>query len=88
MLHCKIARSLYGERPGVSNATIMSKQLAISAAFSVFAMAAFALFATVGDSQRLTGAEVAGNGTGAPIRIEAPADLQLPDLPAMPRLGG
>lgn len=64
----------------------MSKQLALSAAFSVFAMAAFALFATTGDSQRLTG--VAENLAGAPIQIEAPADLPLPDLPAAPRFGG
>jgi len=35
----------------------MSKQLAISASFSIFAMAAFALFATPQDSQRLFNAQ-------------------------------
>mgnify|MGYP006870681020 CR=1 FL=1 len=64
----------------------MSRQLAISSAFSVFAMAAFALFATMGEAPRQ--ADIARNATGAPIEIEAPADLQLPDLPALPRLGG
>ena len=58
----------------------MSKQLAISAAFSVFAMAAFTLFATSGDMAS------ARNGmTGAPISVEAPAfSFKLPELQDLP----
>ncbi len=57
----------------------MSKQLAISSAFSVFATAALALFAAAGgppaDHESMT---------GAPISIEAPA---LPAaMPALPIL--
>jgi len=59
----------------------MSKQLAVSSAFSVFAMAAFALFAAAGgartDSQSIA---------GTPIMIEAPALPQLPAMPALPFL--
>ncbi|WAT17688.1 hypothetical protein OZN62_12330 [Aurantiacibacter sp. MUD11] len=46
----------------------MSKQLAISAAFSVFAMAAFVLFATPDASQGL-----AVTHTGATAHAAAPA---------------
>jgi len=63
----------------------MSRQLAVSAAFSVFAMAAFALFASAGESPRQPAA--AGIIAGAPIEIEAPIELTLPGLPALPRLG-
>ena len=61
----------------------MSKQLAISSAFSVFAMAAFALFATPGgDGAR---AQLAPETiTGTSIAIEAPAILQLPATPSLP----
>lgn len=51
----------------------MSKQLAISAAFSTFAMAAFALFATAG--------AVAGpryGASGAPAAFAAPAYVSAP----------
>ena len=55
----------------------MSKQLAISAACSVFVMAAFALFAT--DEGARTQQETA---TGAKTVISAPAfDRHLPALP-------
>jgi len=60
----------------------MSRQLALSAAFSIFAMAAFAIFATVKDSG------YAGEGaSGAPMNVEAPVDLsRLPRLPSLPVL--
>jgi len=55
----------------------MSKQLAVSAAFSVFAMAAFALFATP-DHARMSAQKV----TGANAYASAPAlDRHLPALP-------
>ncbi|MFC3097956.1 hypothetical protein [Alteraurantiacibacter palmitatis] len=50
----------------------MSKQLAVSAAFSVFAMAAFALFATPLTGFGLTG--LGGNEKGAPAYASAPLD--------------
>lgn len=57
----------------------MSKQLAISAAFSVFTMAAFALFATAGGTAGqivpAPGSSWAEEIAGAPIAIEAPANL-------------
>jgi hypothetical protein len=53
----------------------MSKQLAISAAFSTFAMAAFALLATpVTDLAALDG------NAGAPSSLEAPAFADLPAI--------
>ncbi|WEK47913.1 MAG: hypothetical protein P0Y56_06350 [Candidatus Andeanibacterium colombiense] len=57
----------------------MSRQLAISAAFSVFATAALALFAANG------GPEAAHEKlTGASTFVEAPAELtQMPKLPAL-----
>jgi hypothetical protein len=60
----------------------MSKRLAISSAFSVFATAALALFAAAG------GPEAARqNIAGAPIEIKAPTELsQLPKLSALPFL--
>jgi hypothetical protein len=55
----------------------MSRQLAISAAFSVFATAAVALFAAHGGPR-----VVHERLTGAPTYAEAPAlSLQLPKLP-------
>ena len=53
----------------------MSKQLAISAAFSTFAMAAFALFSTSG-SEFAPREQIAG----APIGIEAPGYVAAEDL--------
>jgi len=53
----------------------MSKQLAISAAFSTFAMAAFALFASPVSSL--------GGSAGAPNGFEAPARAELPAAPAL-----
>ena len=50
----------------------MSKQLAISAAFSTFAMAAFALFATPG-----AGAGALDANAGASSTLEAPAIVGL-----------
>jgi|GEM_PF-1260125 len=61
----------------------MSKPLAISSAFSVLAMAAFALFVTPGDNS-LRGGALSRNVAGTPIEIEAPATLQLPGLPVLP----
>lgn len=56
----------------------MSPQLKISSVFSVLAMAAFALHASAG------GADApAPSIMGAPIEIEAPTMLQLPDAPAL-----
>lgn len=64
----------------------MSKQLAISSAFSVLATAALALFATAGGDD----AHAAFNPekiTGTSIEIEAPAVFKLPaQLPAAPSL--
>jgi hypothetical protein len=56
----------------------MSKQLALSSAFSIFAMAAFALHAGASD-----GRDSAQRITGAPIEIEAPAMLQLTASPSL-----
>ncbi len=69
----------------------VSKQLAISAAFSVFAMTAFVLFATpsaLGGQSGVPGAQgMVESIAGAPIEIEAPANLpQLPQLPKLPFL--
>jgi hypothetical protein len=57
----------------------MSRQFAISSAFSVFATAAVALFAAAGGSQAAH-----ETVTGAPTFVEAPAQIsQLPKLPAL-----
>ena len=56
----------------------MSKQLAISSAFSIFAMAAFALHAGASG----TSAPVQ-SVTGASIEIETPALLQLSASPSL-----
>lgn len=57
----------------------MSKQLAISSAFSIFATAAVALFAASGGTDAQSHMLA-----GAPIEIKAPAELpQLPELPAL-----
>ena len=65
MLHCKMNQPSYLGQA-------MSKQLSIAAAFSVLAMALFALNhganSAIGHS---------GTLTGAPIEIEAPALLNL-----------
>ncbi len=62
----------------------MSRQLAISAAFSVFAMSAFALFATAGESSHLAASPGDQNISGAPIKIETPEYLpKLSGLPAI-----
>ncbi|KPL68522.1 hypothetical protein SZ64_10650 [Erythrobacter sp. SG61-1L] len=66
----------------------MSKQLALSAAFSIFAMAAFALCTTPSafdaDAGALGAIAVRESIAGAPIEIEAPANLlQLPEIPAL-----
>lgn len=59
----------------------MSKQLAISAAFSAFAMSAFVLFGT-GEQPR----GYQPQQTGAAIQITAPAlDRTLPALPIIGR---
>ncbi|HSG33262.1 MAG TPA: hypothetical protein VLA37_01920 [Sphingomonadaceae bacterium] len=59
----------------------MSKQLAISASFSTFAMAAFALFTVP-----LNTLDAHDGIAGAPTAIEAPAMVELPDAPALPFL--
>jgi len=46
----------------------MSKQLAVSAAFSSLAMATFALFANAGEARQLH-----QSAASVPVRIEAPA---------------
>lgn len=52
----------------------MSKQLAISSAFSIFAMVAFVLFATPG-----------GHAAGAKAEASTPAIMQVSaDLPFLP----
>ena len=59
----------------------MSKQLSLAAAASVFAMTAFVLYATAGQDNRTLAVQTA---TGAPISIEAPAELlQMPAMPAL-----
>jgi len=64
----------------------MSKQLAISSAFSIFAMAAFALFARADDS-RMSGSTIGQAFVGAPTEIDRPGSwLQPPGLPALPVL--
>ena len=61
---------------------VMSKQLAISSAFSIFATAAVALFATSGGSDAQS-----NTLAGAAIEITAPAELpQMPELPALLRI--
>lgn len=64
----------------------MSKQLAISSAFSVLATAALALFASAeGDDPRVQ--FDAQKITGTSIEVEAPAIFKLPaQLPAAPSL--
>lgn len=59
----------------------MSKQLAISAAFSVLAMAAFVLFGTSKDPLAYQTTQ-----TGAAIQITAPALDR--NMPALPIFGG
>lgn len=59
----------------------MSRQLAISAAFSTFAMAAFALFASP-----LAALQGHDSNAGAPKMLEAPAFAGLPEVPALPSL--
>lgn len=56
----------------------MSKQLAISAAFSTFAMAAFVLFATPD-----AGLTALDGNAGASNALEAPAFAELPETPAL-----
>ncbi len=86
MLHCNMADRRYSPRTGVSSVTIMSKQLAISSAFSIFAMAAFALFARADDS-RMSGGGIGQAFAAAPTEIDVPAGwLQPPGLPALPVL--
>lgn len=51
----------------------MSKQLAISAAVSIFAMAAFALLGTTDHAHMAGAVQSAANQTGAEIEISAPA---------------
>lgn len=53
----------------------MSKQLAISAAFSVMAMAAFTLL-----DPRAAHAPLAGEAVSSPLEVSAPA---LPELPKL-----
>ena len=66
----------------------VSKQLALSAAFSIFAMAAFMLSMTPSaleaDGSVRDAATLSQSVAGAPIEIEAPAGLlQLPKIPAL-----
>ncbi|MCB5425903.1 hypothetical protein H0274_11585 [Altererythrobacter sp. CC-YST694] len=66
----------------------MSKQLALSAAFSIFAMAAFVLSTTPSaleaDGALRNSVALPQSVAGAPIEIEAPAGLfQLPKIPAL-----
>jgi hypothetical protein len=56
----------------------MSKQLAISAAFSTFAMAALAVLATP-----ITGSAALDGNAGASNGLEAPARAELPEAPAL-----
>lgn len=79
MLHCNIDERY--DIPGITmqNKSAMSPQLAVSAAFSVFAFAALALFAP------MTERSGAGTETGAAIEIATPA---LPSLPAFIEAGG
>lgn len=60
----------------------MSKQLAISAAFSSLAMAAFALFASAGGAAHLR-----QGVASAPVRIEAPALTGTAQRLVLPALG-
>ncbi|MDE2596473.1 MAG: hypothetical protein KGL44_06305 [Sphingomonadales bacterium] len=57
----------------------MSRQLAVSAALSVLAMAAFALF-----DPHAAGSP-ASRGAGSPFEIAAPALPGLPATPLLPR---
>jgi len=59
----------------------MSKQLAISAAFSVFAMSAFILFGT-GEAVSMAGLQAAdrNNETGAEAIASTPVLDQIPDV--------
>lgn len=59
----------------------MSKQLAISASFSAFTMAAFALLAAP-----VTGLSAPDGKTGAPNSFEAPAFADLPEAITLPSL--
>jgi hypothetical protein len=61
MLHCNIALAQYMAGPGD---IAVSKQLSVSAAFAVFAMAAFALSATPAPGRF--------DATGAPALANAP----------------
>lgn len=59
----------------------MSRQLSLAAAASVFAMTAFVLYATSGADSRSLAMQT---GTGAPMVIEAPAQLlQVPEMPTL-----
>ena len=74
MLRCNMAGPTY--MPGnISKRTVLSKQLALSAAFSVFAMAAFVL-ASTGD------ADASGAETLAGAKVEAPAPALVRIAPA------
>jgi hypothetical protein len=61
----------------------MSKQLAISASFATFAMAAFALFAAAGGP-----AQLRSGVASVPAGIETPAWLGMPRPPKRSLLGG
>lgn len=67
MLHCKIRQGAYLLRRNKTSG-MMSKQLSVSAAFSVFALSALALFAP--GSLHLSDAVIQ---TGATTSIAAPA---------------
>ena len=72
MLRCNMAGPTY--MPGsISKRTVLSKQLALSAAFSVFAMAAFVL-ASTGD---VRGGEGAKTLAGAKVEAPAPALVRI-----------
>lgn len=74
MLHCKLISPAYLPVPNKTIGCVMSKQLAISASFSVFAMAAFVLSATPDFSQGQMAAGAQAEAR-APAGIAVVADL-------------
>ena len=75
MLHCNMACRAYMVAR-ISKRSVLSKQLALSAAFSVFAMAAFVL-ASTGDVRNERAETLAG------AKVEAPAPALIRIAPAI-----
>jgi hypothetical protein len=78
MLHCNKNCRAYLAKQGVS--TVMSSQLTISAAFSVFAMAAFALLGTGQSSRDARLADAQVPEFAAPVAVEAAQLLAAPPI--------